>query len=428
MNVTLPKYVSGDYAVGTECFTVIDSERKEVLGSGEGNRKIAVRMYYPVLRETVNSMQRADIFSVRKMQALQKTYHIKNVAQEMKKADYYENAAHVEGEMFPLVLYNHGYNAYLEANTFLCCELASNGYIVASVGHAHEALLNEYDDGTFDEYDKRINKVMYDNMLAAMIAQMSLLRAKGTKEELYQKFDAFQNKMTKVILHDPELLAKGIDVVSFTCAGLPKYDPETVAQFNKQKEADLAKRLAEAEKIKFEAEKIKVEAEYARQIAEQKGKAEAQMANEVQNAERTKKLAEIAAQQKVEVEKREKEQMLIKASKELEVTEIAKQTEEKKLEITKIKADQKIVDAQAKQKEIERSGAITEQERVRLEFGMKTKIGVAAEMAKTYAHWSPQVIQVSGGNGNVSSATSSLDNFLNMEAAKAAIEMTKKTM
>ena len=53
---------------------------------------------------------------------------------------------------------------------------------------------------------------------------------------------------------------------------------------------------------------------------------------------------------------------------------------------------------------------------------MKTKIGVAAEMAKTYAHWSPQVIQVSGGNGNVSSATSSLDNFLNMEAAKAAIE------
>ena len=152
------------------------------------------------------------------------------------------------------------------------------------------------------------------------------------------------------------------------------------------------------------------------------------MANEVQNAERIKKLAEIAAQQKVEVEKLEKEQMLIKASKELEVTEIAKQTEEKKLEITKIKADQKIVDAQAKQKEIELSGAITEQERVRLEFGMKTKVGVAAEMAKTYAHWSPQVIQVSGGNGNVSSATSSLDNFLNMEAAKAAIEMTKKTM
>ena len=299
----------------------------------------------------------------------------------------------------------------------LACQV---GYRIDSTNDAQVLALHQLVEGS----DDKIWKIVQTSLQTAV----QRIASQYTPSESVEKFDEFQNKMTKVILHDPELLAKGIDVVSFTCAGLPKYDPETVAQFNKQKEADLAKRLAEAEKIKFEAEKIKVEAEYARQIAEQKGKAEAQMANEVQNAERIKKLAEIAAQQKVEVEKLEKEQMLIKASKELEVTEIAKQTEEKKLEITKIKADQKIVDAQAKQKEIELSGAITEQERVRLEFGMKTKVGVAAEMAKTYAHWSPQVIQVSGGNGNVSSATSSLDNFLNMEAAKAAIEMTKKTM
>ena len=298
----------------------------------------------------------------------------------------------------------------------LACQV---GYRIDSTNDAQVLALHQLVEGS----DDKIWKIVQTSLQTAV----QRIASQYTPSESVEKFDEFQNKMTKVILHDPELLAKGIDVVSFTCAGLPKYDPETVAQFNKQKEADLAKRLAEAEKIKFEAEKIKVEAEYARQIAEQKGKAEAQMANEVQNAERTKKLAEIAAQQKVEVEKLEKEQMLIKASKELEVTEIAKQTEEKKLEITKIKADQKIVDAQAKQKEIELSGAITEQERVRLEFGMKTKIGVAAEMAKTYAHWNPQVIQVSGGNGNVSSTTSSLDNFLNMEAAKAAIEMTKKS-
>lgn len=299
----------------------------------------------------------------------------------------------------------------------LACQV---GYRIDSTNDAQVLALHQLVEGS----DDKIWKIVQTSLQTAV----QRIASQYTPSESVEKFDEFQNKMTKVILHDPELLAKGIDVVSFTCAGLPKYDQETVAQFNKQKEADLAKRLAEAEKIKFEAEKIKVEAEYARQIAEQKGKAEAQMANEVQNAERTKKLAEIAAQQKVEVEKLEKEQMLIKASKELEVAEIAKQTEEKKLEITRIKADQKIVDAQAKQKEIELSGAITEQERVRLEFGMKTKVGVAAEMAKTYAHWSPQVIQVSGGNGNVSSATSSLDNFLNMEAAKAAIEMTKKTM
>ena len=248
-----------------------------------------------------------------------------------------------------------------------------------------------------------------------------------TPSESVEKFPEFAKKIADAIIHEQNLLLEGIDVVSFTCAGLPKYDKETVEQFARQKEADLAKRLAAAEKEKLEAEILKTEANYKRELAEFRGKAEAETAKMTTEAERTKKLAEIAAQQKVEVEKLEKEQMLVKASKELEVAEIAKQTEQKQLEIIKIKADQKVADAQAKQKEIELSGAITEQERVKLEFDMKTKIGVAAEMAKTYAHWNPQVIQVSGGNGNVSSATSSLDNFLNMEAAKAAIEMTKKS-
>lgn len=242
-----------------------------------------------------------------------------------------------------------------------------------------------------------------------------------------EKFEPMVKEISAAILHHPALLEQGIDINYFAVDGRPIPDDETKNQFEKQKQAALAKQLAIAEKETLEAEKLKVEANYQMQIAEQRGQAEAQMAKEVQAAEKEKKLAEIAAQQKVEVEKLEKEQMLIKASKELEVAEIAKQTEEKQLEIIKIKADQKVADAQAKQKEIELSGAITEQERVKLEFDMKTKIGVAAEMAKTYAHWNPQVIQVSGGNGNVSSATSSLDNFLNMEAAKAAIEMTKKT-
>ena len=242
-----------------------------------------------------------------------------------------------------------------------------------------------------------------------------------------EKFEPMVKEIYTAIMHNAELLKHGIDVNYFAVDGRPIPDDETQKQFARQKDADLSRRLAEAEKIKLEAEKQKVEANYQMQIAEQRGQAEAQMAKEVQNAEREKKLAEIAAQQKVEVEKLEKEQMLVKASKELEVAEITKKTEQKQLEIIKIKADQKVADAQAKQKEIELSGAITEQERVKLEFDMKTKIGVAAEMAKTYAHWNPQVIQVSGSNGNISSTTSSLNNFLNMEAAKTAIEMTKKS-
>lgn len=239
------------------------------------------------------------------------------------------------------------------------------------------------------------------------------------------QFEPLIRELYTAIMHNKELLAHGIDVNYFAVDGRPLPDESTQKQFEKQKEADLARRLALAEQQKLEAEKLKVEANYKMQIAEQQGRAEAETAKMTTEAERTKKLAEIAAQQKVEVEKLEKEQMLVKASKELEVAEIAKQTEAKQLEIIKIKADQTIAEAQAKQKQIELSGAITETERVKLEIEKETKIGVAEQLAKTYAHWNPQVIQVSGGNGNVSAATSSLDNFLNTAAAKTALEMTK---
>ena len=303
-----------------------------------------------------------------------------------------------------------------KSTAMLACQI---GYRIDSTNDEQIIKLHQQVEGADEKIWAKVRTTL--QTVAQCIA------SQYSPSESVEKFPEFAKKIQTAIVHEPSLLAEGIDVVSFTCAGLPKYDNETIAQFAKQKEADLAKRLAAAEKEKLEAEILKTEANYKRELAEFRGKAEAETAKMTTEAERTKKLAEIAAQQKVEVEKLEKEQMLVKASKELEVAEITKQTEAKQLEIIKIKADQKVADAQAKQKEIELSGAITEQERVKLEFDMKTKIGVAAEMAKTYAHWNPQVIQVSGGNGNVSSATSSLDNFLNMEAAKAAIEMTKKS-
>ena len=200
-----------------------------------------------------------------------------------------------------------------------------------------------------------------------------------TPSESVEKFDEFQTKISAAILHDPGLLDKGIDVVSFTCAGLPEYDSETKAQFTKQKEADLAKRLAEAEKIKLEAEKLKVEANYQMQIAEQKGKAEAEMANAVQAAEKEKKLAEIAAQKQVEVAKLDKQKAEIEVEKQKEVArieaeklfavaEVQKKTEAEKLEAIKLQADQEIEKAKAKKQSIELSGAITELQQAEIDL------------------------------------------------------------
>lgn len=200
MAITIPDYITGEYAVGTECFSITDDSRREVLGSAQGNRKIAVRLYYPAPKNAVQGLPRADVFSPRKMEALAKAFRIKRITDEsLLKGEFYENAPHAEGK-FPLVLFSSGYNSYIEANNFLCCELASNGYIVASAGHANEFIENDYEDGSFDLFDKKINKLMYDNVIASMISQSRLQKAKLSKEEAAERFDKFQKKHTPYIM------------------------------------------------------------------------------------------------------------------------------------------------------------------------------------------------------------------------------------
>lgn len=256
------------------------------------------------------------------------------------------------------------------------------GYRIDSTNDEQVIRLHQLVEGK----DEKIWKIVQTSLQTA--AQR--VASQYTPSESVEKFDEFQQKIANTILHDSDLLEKGIDVVSFTCAGLPKYDKQTLEQFDRQKAADLAKRLAEAEKMKYEAEVLKTEANYKQQIAEQKGQAEAEMAKAVQAAEKEKKLAEIEAQKKVAVQELEKQEAMIKAGKEkevaeievqkqkevakieaeklLEVAEIQKKTEAANLEATKLKADQMVAEAKAKKEAITMAGAITELQQAELDL------------------------------------------------------------
>ena len=196
-------YVVGKYAVGTSCFSIVDIGRKEVLGDGEGDRKISVRMYYPAAKEDVEGRKRATIFSDAKKTAIMKAYHIRKVSDEMNYADYYENVPVAQGTKFPLIMFSMGYNSYVESNTYLLCALASSGYIVASVGHAYEAVENDYEDGSYDLYDKKINKRMYNGKWKK--AHKNLLKKGFPRNEdeyvaALTEFEAFQNEYTPYIM------------------------------------------------------------------------------------------------------------------------------------------------------------------------------------------------------------------------------------
>ena len=193
------KYIFGEYAVGTECFSIVDEGRAEILGDAEGDRKIAVRMYYPVEKGAVEGKERAPIFSEQKAAAIKKEYRMKEIPEDMAYADYYEGVPFPEGEKFPLIMFSMGYYSYVESNTWLLCALASYGYIVASVGHAYEAVENDYEDGSFDLYDRKINKMQYNGKFRAILAEKGIMGKNRSHEESLEMLEAFQDKYVPYI-------------------------------------------------------------------------------------------------------------------------------------------------------------------------------------------------------------------------------------
>lgn len=239
-----------------------------------------------------------------------------------------------------------------------------------------------------------------------------------------EKFPQFEQACSKAVLHNADLMAHGIDVNSFTIDGKPEPDPETKAGLDKQRDADLARRKAIAEKEQLEAETIRTTANYAREIAEFKGKADAETAKLKTEAEREKELATIAAQKQVEVAKLEKEKAEIEVEKQkqvakieaeklLAVAEVQKQTEKEVLEAIKLKAEQKVAEAEAKKVAIEKSGAITELQQAQLDLERSIAQYKWENLGKALAGVKlPSIMNLGGADGK--NGVNSLDQFIQL--------------
>ena len=91
---------SGEYAVTTQTFTWEDKSRIETFTDTGENRAITVKFWYP----------------------------------------------EEEGN-YPLVVFSHGAFGVIDSNYSTCVELASNGYVVASIGHTYHSMFVEDTNG-----------------------------------------------------------------------------------------------------------------------------------------------------------------------------------------------------------------------------------------------------------------------------------------
>lgn len=119
--ILFPKYeepkVTGHHEVCAIMDTWIDEARRETYSETEENRSVTVKFWYPQ-----------------------------------------------ENGTYPLVIFSHGATGIIDSNFSTCKELASNGYVVVSIGHPYQAMFVEdiYGKMTFIDTEF-MNQVMTDN-------------------------------------------------------------------------------------------------------------------------------------------------------------------------------------------------------------------------------------------------------------------------
>lgn len=268
-----------------------------------------------------------------------------------------------------------------------------------------------------------------DRRILATIREVTMREAGLiTSSEAIEKREEFAERIRKELLHNSDYIAIGIDITQFTITNID-FDDLTIAAYKKAQEADLQKKTAESEKLNLQMQKEKTIAEYEKQTAESKGKAEVEKIKAITDAEREKELAEIKAQQEVQVANLVKEKAEIEANKLLEVAEIQKKEEQVKLEIIQIQSQQKVAEAEAKKKQIELAGDLTEKERLAMEIEKDVKISYAKYIADGLNGMTlPKILMVNAGkpdSGNGTSISSFID-LLNIKLSKDLVEDKKE--
>lgn len=270
-----------------------------------------------------------------------------------------------------------------------------------------------------------------ENIIYAKLKEIAMSVASTmSSNDAIENYSKFNEGMRKQIVDNKELTERGIFIEQFSITAID-FDQQTIMQFKKQQEIELARKEAEANKIKFETELSTVKVQYEREQAESEGKAKVVMIKETTDAERQKQLAEIEAQKKVEVAKLEAMQAEIDANrqKEVAIIEATKLKETAKLnkEAAELDAQRVITLAQAKQKELELAKGLSEYDKFALNIQKEIEIQKAEKVANAIRGLQlPQTMIINGGGSNSTSNTNNpVMDLINVLMVKEAKNLNK---
>jgi len=143
---------AGPYRVGVTSLTLVDDSRREI-NSADPNepRRLIVQIWYPGLpadgAQPAPWMPDGDILApaIAAYSGFPPFFldHLKWV----KTNSYPDAPLDPAGKPYPLLLFSHGWNGFRTQNVHHMEELASHGYIVASIEHPYAAIATVFPDG-----------------------------------------------------------------------------------------------------------------------------------------------------------------------------------------------------------------------------------------------------------------------------------------
>ena len=134
---------TGPSKVGTRVMHIVDSVRDDLfLGNGT-KRELLVRFWYPA-----SLSQGCELAEYTSPSVWSYFSQLLALPLPEVKTNSCSDAPITEGP-HPVVVFTHGYTATFTDYTFLFEDLASRGYVVASVDHTFEATAVEFPDGRF---------------------------------------------------------------------------------------------------------------------------------------------------------------------------------------------------------------------------------------------------------------------------------------
>lgn len=132
---------TGANKVGTRIIDLVDPRRADPYLANDAKRELLVRFWYPS-----DALQKCTPAEYTSRAVWNYLAQLEKVAAPQVKTNSCQDAPVANGK-HPVVVFTHGYTGTFTDYTFLFEDLASRGYIVASVNHTYEATAVQFPDG-----------------------------------------------------------------------------------------------------------------------------------------------------------------------------------------------------------------------------------------------------------------------------------------